>query len=93
VHASVGTAGAYRGDFLACDLAERALEGVLHAAAGWLGLPAAKGAAVVFDAERDSHRNFCNSKTKLAAPKCSQSMIQGAIPGAGCAGFTPLGVN
>ena len=68
VHAGVGAPGAYRGDFFAGDFAERALERVLHAAAGRLGLPAAKCTAVVFDAEGDSHRDLWSSKTKLAAP-------------------------
>src|SRR5258706_11948084 len=93
MHTGIGTAGAYRGDLLARDLAERALERVLHTAAGRLGLPTAKGGAVVFDAERDSHRNLCHSKTKLAAPKCSQSIIQGEMSGLPRAGFSPLGVN
>ena len=55
VHAGVGPSGGNRRDVLLRDLAQRALERVLHAATGRLRLESAEVAAVVLDGQGDAH--------------------------------------
>jgi hypothetical protein len=55
VYARVGASGRHRLRSRAGDGSKRALEGVLHATAVGLRLPAVKRRAVVFQSERDAH--------------------------------------
>ena len=55
VHAGVGAARRNRADGGVRDHGKRALEGVLHAAAVRLRLPAGEGRAAVFESEGDAH--------------------------------------
>ena len=55
VHSGVGAPRAHCFDIFARHLRQRALQGILHRTAVWLGLPAAKRSAVVFESESNSH--------------------------------------
>jgi len=55
VHAGVGAAGALRLHRVRRDLGQRGIHSVLHGAAAGLRLPAAEGAAVVFESQSNAH--------------------------------------
>jgi hypothetical protein len=56
VDAAIRAAGARNGDGLSRDRCKRCFERVLHGPAPGLGLPPEKPAAVVFDAQCNSHK-------------------------------------
>jgi len=55
VHSRIRPAGTYGVYGMAGHLCERALERILHGAAGRLGLPAAERGAIVFESKGDTH--------------------------------------
>jgi hypothetical protein len=67
MHTRVGTARANGAHALCRNASQRVFERILHRAARRLRLPAAKAAAVVFNAKCDSHRGTGPQKTKTAA--------------------------
>ena len=83
VHSGVGAPRAHSFDVLARHLRQRALQGVLHRTAVWLGLPAAERSAVVFESESNSHSGGSKAvagRSKNAADQLTVELCSKAPP-------------
>ena len=65
MHAGIRAPGCGQAHRLTGDGRKRALQVILDGIAGWLRLPAAEAAAVVFDADCDSHGSWFNPQRRV----------------------------